>query len=669
MRNVSFVHNKRGFTLSESLLALSLGVMFLASSLSAWYFTTKNWKEESHKSALRFSIEKSMERIKEDIRLSDGNGILFYPTGSSTYTAISIPKATVNGSGFYTFGSTSITWNNTIVYHIYNNRLYRSVFAYNSSASTRQTQLDAIATAGTHASATTTELYSSDASTLEISPTSPTFDGYNATLTQSGDTSFGTVQLAAGNHTIRFEVTGKNASSSGYRMGIDKVVLTPSGGSQEAEGLTVSASSGRSQAVEDMSSFTSAGLWSGNYQLEYASTAVSDYITFQTYYDQWLECNFEDMTHSNTEVSGTDPTLTIMSRENQGLSPVWTSSAQTSADTADNATGMQNKTVRNLVKSANYLGSGEMVRFKFMASSSGSLVIDSAYFGASAAGSYNFSGASTQLYFGNATVAPAGTDGVGATGTTGATTITIPAEHYVWSNWMNVNTAVGSNYLVSMVIDTSGAQGSESYWDEGAGNHSYFVDGSSPTVAWTGAEGGFTASTAVHAVSEIATWTSAGTSTSQIYDTHLASPAYSQMTWNSNGSGTYLVKARSSSDSQMVGATAWASIAGSASSPMSLATIGSGRYVQFQVTMTTASPYSTYPQFDEATLTWPGQTALVEISGQFSKRPNYGTFTVKVDGATIVNALQIDLQAQNTYQGKAQTVSLSAEVKPRNTGK
>ncbi len=655
--------------MSESLLALSLGVMFLASSLSAWYFTTKNWKEESHKSALRFSIEKSMEKIKEDLRLSDGNGILFYPTGSSTYTAISVPRASVNGSGFYTFGSTSIAWDNTVVYHIHNNKLYRSVFAYNSTAATRQTQLDSIAAAGTHASATTTELFSSDASTLEISPTSPTFDGYNATLTHSGETSFGTVQLAAGNHTIRFEVTGKNASSSGYQMGIDKVVLTPSGGSQEAEGLTVSASSGRTQTIEDMSSFTSAGLWSGNHQLQYASTAVADYITFQTYYDQWLECNFEDMTHSNTEASGADPTLTVMSRENQGLSPVWTAGAQTSADTADNASGMQNKTIRNLIQSANYLGSGQMARVKFMASSSGSLVIDSAYLGASAAGSYNFSGASTQLYFGNATVAPAGTDGVGATGATGATTITIPAGHYVWSNWMSINTTAGSNYLVSMVVDTAGASGNESYWDAGSGNHAYIVNGSSPTVAWTGAEGGFTSSTAVHAVSDIATWTSTGTATSQIYDTHMTSPAYSQMTWNTNGSGTFLVKARSSADSQMVGATAWASIAGGASSPMSLVGIGSGRYVQFQVTMTTASPYTTYPQFDEAILQWPGQTALVEISGQFTKRPNYGTFTVKVDGATIVNALQIDLQAQNTYQGKAQTVSLSAEVKPRNTGK
>ncbi len=661
--------NRRGFTLAESLLAVSIGITFLASSLSAWYYTTKNWKEENYRSELRYNIEKSMEKIKEDIRLSNGNGILFYPSSSSSFTAISIPRANANASGFYTFSSSSISWNDTVVYHIYNNELRRSVFPYNSASATRQSQLDAIAASGTHASATTKELFSSETVSFSITPSSPTFDGYSSSIDQSGNTSFGTVQLAAGNHTIRFEVTGKNSSSSGYRMGIDKVVLTPSGGSQEAEGLTVSADSGRTQTIEDMTAYSAAGLWSGNHQLEYASAGVGDYITFQTYYDQWLECNFENMTHSNTEVSGTDPTLTIMSRENQGLTSIWRAGAQTSADTADNPTNLNNKTVRNLIKAANYLGSGQMVRVKFMASSTGALIIDSAHFGASAAGDYNFSGGSTQLYFGNATVAPAGIDGVGATGTTGSTSITIPAGHYVWSNWMSVTTTVGSDYLVSAVFDTSGANGQTSFWDAGSGNHSYYIDGSTPTAAWTGAEPGFTASTAVAAVSDIAVWTNIGTATSQVYDTHIAAPAYSQMTWNTNGSGTYLVKARSSNDSQMTGATAWSAIAGSAGSPLSLASAGTGRYIQFQVTMTTASPYTTYPQFDEATLQWPGQTALVEISGEYTKRPNYGTFTVKVDGATIVNALEIELEAQKTYQGKTETVSLAAEVKPKNTGK
>ena len=416
-----------------------------------------------------------------------------------------------------------------------------------------------------------------------------------------------------------------------------------------------------------MTPYSSSGSWSGNYQLEYQSSAISDYITFQTYYDQWLESNFNAMTHSNTEVTGTNPVLTVMSRENQGLATAWNASAQTTADGADNPSDVANKTIRNFLSGANFTQAGNMVRFKFMASTSGTLHITSAYFGLGSSGSPNFSGATTQLYVNNAPVAPGGSDVVGATGVTGPTDITIFAGNYVWSNWMPIDVTAGSNYLLSFTVENAVSNGNETYWNPGgASDISFLMDAGPPTADWAG---GYATDVSIHALSDVATWINNGTASSQIYDTHVTAPVYDQLTWTTNGSGTYLVKVRSSNDSQMTGATAWSLIAGCAASPCVLAGVGSGRYVQFQATLTAESPYTTYPQLDNVTITWPGQTAIVEFSGQYTKRSNYGIFTVKVDGATIVNALQVDLSASKNYQGKTQNLSLSTELKPRNTGK
>lgn len=55
-------------------------------------------------------------------------------------------------------------------------------------------------------------------------------DQYSATATQQVACSLASKTLTAGNHAIRFTVTGKNASSAGFMMVIDQVSLTASGG-------------------------------------------------------------------------------------------------------------------------------------------------------------------------------------------------------------------------------------------------------------------------------------------------------------------------------------------------------------------------------------------------------------------------------------------------------
>ncbi len=668
-------NSRRGFTIVEVLMGLALSATFLASVMAAWYFSTKNFHEENLKGQLRFNLSNAMEWLKEDVRLTNGSNILFYPTGESIYTSMSMPKSTPNASGLYTLSSSLINWDKTVIYHLYNNsgtmELRRTVFdTYLSSAAARQAQLDSVVASGGDASADTRVLAEGDDITLGITPTSPTFDGYSSSLDLSENTSFGSKQMTPGNHLVRFKIQGKNAASSGYKMGFDQMAFTPSGSGQEAEVLTVSASSGGASTLENMTSFGSDGLWYGNYQLEYSSGAVGNYVEFQIYYDRWLESNFGDVTHSYTEVNGDDPIVRIASRENQTLLSAWKADSQTGANETDNA-GVNNKTIRNVIDNAFITNGGQMVRFKFKASTAaGSLVIQEAHFGTrDVANPFDFAVAPTQLYFANDTVGSGESDGVGATGTTGNVSITIPQGEYVWSNWMTVTVAnpAPADYLMSIVIDPDPTSGNETRWDVGAGTSSYVLDGTStPTGTWGAAL--YSTSTAIHAVSDMAIWSSTGTVTSQIYDTQMTSPSFGTLTWATNGSGNYTFRVRSSANENMSGAIGWNLATTYGSSPAALST-ASARYVQWQATLVAASPYNIYPEIDDIGITWPGQTAIVDVSGYFTKRPNYGTFSVEVDGATLVNALNIEMTATTEYQGQDYSTSLAAEIKARNTGK
>ena len=51
------------------------------------------------------------------------------------------------------------------------------------------------------------------------------FDGYSPNITSSGPVDYGTVNLGAGQHRLKFLLSGKNEESTGYYLGIDALVL------------------------------------------------------------------------------------------------------------------------------------------------------------------------------------------------------------------------------------------------------------------------------------------------------------------------------------------------------------------------------------------------------------------------------------------------------------
>ncbi len=389
------------------------------------------------------------------------------------------------------------------------------------------------------------------------------------------------------------------------------------------------------------------------------------------------------MTHSNSGVIGTNPVLSLSSRETQGAVPDWQASTQTLSGTEGALTLLTQQSVRTVVNGSTISSAANMIRVKFTASSSAALQINSAYLGirsgseALGTGTADFSGSPTALYFDNLPVAEGSPDPVGAIGSGTATAITIPAGSHAWSNWFEYSLTIPPpDFLVSMNV-SSGSQGDT--WTQTGGSpipvHSYRVDDASGIYTglaspWSGLAG-YTASDATFAAVEIGGWSNAGTATSQVYDTKMTAPVFSQLSWEAllPAGATASFKVRTSSNADMTSATNWTVLTPYTASPSSLASLSSRRYVQFQVTLTGASPYVTYPYVDNVLIQWPGQTCLVDLSGYYTKKSNYGIFKILVDGVPTIKGLEIKLNASQNYRGKMYTCSLNSEEKPRNTGK
>lgn len=678
--------NPKGFSLLEAMLAFLLGGIFLATITASWYFSSTVWKEESMRGKLRYDVERTMERIKNEIRLTDGNSTLFYPQGEAAYTGISFPAATLDSGGFLTFSGNAINWGKTVIYHVYQTsgkyELRKTVFnSFNANASTRQTQLNNVVTNGTDSqgpgSATTTVIFKSDDVSLAIIPSSPTFDGYNASVARSENTSFGSARLTPGNHTIRFEVTGKNASSTGYQLGIDTLYVTPSGGNgQEAEVfIPVNASSGDTVAKEDLSAYGS-NLWGGNHQLAYSANAIGDYVTIQLNYDQWVESNFSNFSRDKVSFDGTDPYLTIESRESQSASSAaWQAESQTTV-AASGSSSTPNKSIRIILLGSQFTQQANMIRFKFLAAPGAPLTINSAYFGQRSGTTANFTASPIQLYFNNGTVQEGQNDGVGAVGAVGPTFIDIPAAHHAWSNWFEYNIPAGGtapDHLVSVFIPAVNTNAAVWTPTDPLVTNSYTVDGNQAAsmTDWATLLG-YVTDPSIYATAQVAGWTATGTATSPIYDTKMTIPVYNQIKWTPflPSGASISAKVRSSSDPNMAGAADWSVLTAYTGSPASLVGLGSQRYVQYQFTLQAASPYLVLPQVDNVMIDWPGATTLVELSGYHTKKPNYGIFKVLVDGVPTVKALEVKLAASDNFKNKKMlTASLNAEIKSRNTGK
>jgi hypothetical protein len=712
--NMKKIFDRTGMSTAEMLIALVLTVVVIAGVFMLSEFSQTIWKGERVKSNLINKLEFAMERIQKEMRLTDGHRVFYYPQSASSYSAVSFPLAAdTDGDGFVEITDDDppkIEWDQTVIYHTYANpntgkiELRRTVFTprEDMTDSQRQAQLDDVAQNGyptdtnnpeysswNQATGTRT-LCDSDNIVMTITPTVREFDGYSSSTARSENVAFGSVPMDSGDHYITFTVIGKNSLSTGYRVGIDSFSITPSGCSIEAEEEAISDDGGGSKVNEDMSGY---GSWNGNRQLEYQAADVTDYISFSFYYDKWIETNFATASPSNTfieygartgdggESSGASDYVARL----DGCGDSWSSQTQTgaSAKSAQSFdTGSNGVNFRNVIMSKNIDIEGRAIKATFdNTQDPGDMTIDYACLMERQGGPDGIAGTLKQITF----------DG-------GAAQTTIGAWQSKDSDWIDVsNFDRSADYLLTFHIPSSGTHNISSWVTPSADtqdDHSYYLAGGESTageITWS--DKGAAAQDTVYCVDSIdVSYFSNGTLTSQIYDTGVDDPSYSTLSWGiaKNNYGDYetsglganlIIRVRASDDEDLLkAATDWSGelaintksiVAGSAN----INSIGSGRYAQFQaefISQPTSgrNDYLKSCVLKNLSIKWPGQKRITEIGGYFTRRPDYGIFSVRIDGRDLIKALEVNLSMTETApSGAGVTKYLTVEAQPRNTGK
>lgn len=685
--------NRAGFSFVEIMFSLLILGVAIAAAVAGWMYVLRGQRINFVQNELDVNARQAMEKVRSDLRLSSMDKVYFYPAGAGPYTAISFPIARDdNGDGLVELNSSSnIIWDKTVVYHVWNatpNQLRMTTFDPRDNTLTAaqfQSQLDSVVTVGNGsatygaANATTRPIFE-NLFTWSIRGKSTQYDCYNATLMRDVLVPLGSIVLSSGAHLFKFNVVGKNTSSSGYKLGIDSLVASPCGISREAEAQTVSAQSGATAASEYMSG----GSWDNNYQMAFPATAANQYFTLSLNNDQWEETYFR----LGPGVSNRDTEIAF----NEGFSPKdyvcrlvppqtnWTAFGQTLDDVGgyvDDDT-LRGAAVRIMLRGSDMMdggaiqSSGPLHCMYFFAGQSRSLNIVAAYISVS-------------------------DDRTNYTMNSMTEGILIKSNFTASAGSYNVAQSVNSyfisktnSYMVTFLVSDTGNCGAE-YWEE----QHHFSNGVPVPGCWVIPASGHPDCT----IARAANWSantnavvtnllfaldhthvlaaSNGYYASPIMDTHLTAPSYSTMTWNSDVPSGASLKMRvrtgnNYTNEMLADATDWTNLtamtSGGTISP------GSGRYVQFQAEMAPDSTSWYVPSLKDVTIKWTGQSLLTDVAATITKGPAYGIFELTVDGNPLVKGVTIDLTIYEDVRGwhgvsNRLTSSVSAEVEPRNTGK
>lgn len=697
-----------GYTITEMVIALAISTMVAAAAMSGWLYTVRSEKINSTQSELDMDVRKTMENLKWDLRLSALDKMYFYPPGPGPYTAISFPTAAdTNADGLIEMqnGDSNILWTSTVIYHVWKgnpNELRKTIFNPRNNALTPaqcQEQLASVVTNGNgnstydSANASTHAIFK-NLFTWAVWGKSATFDAYSPT-TERENISFGSILLGPGTHLVKFNVIGKNAASSGYKIGLDTLTASACSVAREGEAqIPPTAQSGATAAWEYMAQ----GSWSGNYQLSFPASATGSYFTIGIDNDRWEETNFRGQGALCTRtVVGFDPGISpkdyIVQLEGcpgypwgynydypWGGAPAypyaWTAANQTGTVTpsAPSYNDLTNCVVRVLLRGSSLVENSNGIRFSgqspyvlFQASPNGQFRINAAYI-AEAADSTNYTknaaASGTQLYY---------SGWAGATLGPNDTAFFSPAAPFAID--------VSKNYLVSFLVDDT--RGNPMAWPEtysGAPGCYVIPASASPTSA-DAAAANWSAKTVIQSpnlygvCALYTTYPTNGLFTSQIFDTKIDTPVYSTISWNATcPSGTLIkLKVRTGSLPNLSDAQAWSNVTSFLSSPATI-TCGNYRYIQFQARLDPDSGGWNSPKLKDVTIKWAGATKVVDVAATMTMGPNYGACEVTVDGNPLAKGMRVDLQIFEDIAGwnvvsNRITSSMTTEIEPRNTGK
>jgi len=647
--------NTKGFTLIEAMISLTVGVLFLSAVVSATYFTTFIWKRGQERNDLRLQLAVAMDRMRQDLSLTDRGSVKISQDGSGAVNGFSFASV-LPEEGFLPRINDSIAWNKTIAYYLVTaddkEILKRAVIeGYDPADNPLLTLLSNETADGL---AELRAIVSAETLTLDLDNCLTTFDGASTTRELSPNTDFGSIKLVGGSHT--FKITPTTAG----KVAPDAFWLSHTQNRHEAEADFLGGFGWSIESSPD-----------GGFCVEGSSA-----ITRTFNYDEWLESEFKYVQLEYCRVIKKSDRFAVKleTREEQGVTAQWHPTRQldggagTKGDIALTHDNANPYTIRILIR--NRLNNPcTMLRFKLIGPTSGSpLIVNEAWFAKKDPSTTDcdfIDSTKQQIYFTASQVQAEGTtDGVGAVGTTGSTSVTIPSGNprkYIWSNWMSYSLEAGVDYILSMYVQPGGA----GCWTAAAdgGVNYYTVKGDKASNSNVGLGVGEITDNVptdqyrtVPIAEQIGYWYNQGIVTSQIFDTKIASPNFNAIVIEKgNGADNINVQIRTADSIAGITGATWRGT-------------GSGeQYVQFRGVLTTAD--TSYPELSHVWIKWPGPTKIVSVNGQYVKDTDRAKFQVTIDDTPLTKSLQLSLAGTNTQNGQTLEASLSSEIQCRNTGK
>lgn len=706
-----WLKRRTGYSLAEAMVSLGIFMVAMGLASGGWLFMVKGEKANSTQAELDFYVRKTIERLRSKLRLSSLEKVVFYqPPTADHFTAISFPLAIDNDHDglIEMLNDTNIIWDQTVIYHVWNRtpeQLLCTTFSPRDNTLTDAQVREQLAyvVANGHGTGTyggenaTTEVLFENLFEWKLWPKGSTFDSYSTTLKREL-VPFGSVIVGPGSHSVSFRVTGKNPSSSGYKVGLDYIRASGSGSDREAEWQTVAT---QPSSVAAARQFMSQGSWGDNYQLAFPATATNQQMSFSLENDCWEEtsflapgCSFDGVSLKHGAVFGTSVEENYVSMDGTGTT--WTAETQVIGSNtlhvvSDNE--YDKCAIRVLMKGANIQDGGFI----------------------KASGQYPSVRLVAPPFFGGETYRRTkikaisigiadDTNGYASAMNVRTNTLrqmTLGSEvlsTYQWA-WPSPLTPFyqidrTNTYAVTFYIESYDffhmELGQVAYREDSSTNriHCYVLTNATTAdvmaLNWS-SKPGVRASNRLPCVYELSTYYPSNASfTSGIFDTTRANPAFTDIVWNralgytgsgysdTPGSTALRFKVRSGDDPYLSDAPGWSNAPLFTTSGSTLASVGSGRYVQFQTLFT--SDVTNSPVMRDVKIRWPGDARLVDISAMVTRGPEYGEFEVKVDGTNLYKGVRIDLTIFRDITGyggrtNRMTSSMMAEVTPRNSGK